>query len=421
MGCSHRGFSIVHVMTRITLICGSLDSGGDGVGDYCRRIAGELVALGAECLMLGFNDHAVEGEVTESPHPSVQLVRLPARMSLRKRAARAESLLARWEPDWVSLQFVSYAFNRKGLPVTELYWLPRLLHGRKLHIMLHELWVGLGVMRSPKNIVLGTLQRWVLMLLLTRLRPLVLHTSNDYYRAILARYGREASVLPLFSNIPVSAELADHWLADAVIRNGGPDIARRDRFWLLGIFGSIPAGWPSDHFFGRLSSLARACDRRAVVISAGAAGPASASMLEGWRVKHPDLEFVAIGPRPAPEISQFLNSIDFGITPHPIYLLGKSGSVAAMLEHGVPLIATWGDIAPAAASVSSEFEPLIWRDDDALADRLRSTARRHRRPDWSSLVAKTLLSSLSPNMQNNDFARGYEPSLASTAGGARRE
>jgi hypothetical protein len=92
-----------------------------------------------------------------------------------------------------------------------------------------------------------------------------------------------------------------------------------------------------------------------------------------------------------------------------------------MLEHGVPLIATWGDIAPAAASVSPEFEPLIWRDDDRLADRLRSTVRRHRRPDWSSLVATTLLSSLSPNTQNTDLLRGFEPCLASSAGGARRE
>ena len=405
------------------MICGGLDAGRDGVGDYCRRIASELAVLGAECLVLGFNDHGVERETTEFPQSSVQLMRLPARMPLRKRAARAASLLAHWEPDWVSLQFVSYAFNRKGLPIAELYWLPRLLRGRKLHIMLHELWVGLGVMRSPKNTILGTMQRWVLMMLLDRLRPLVLHTSNNYYRATLARYGVEALLLPLFGNIPVSAESADHWLADSVLRNGGPDISRRDRFWLLGLFGHLPAAWPSDHLLGRLSALARASDRHAVLISAGVAGSASTSLLETWRVKHPDIDFVAIGPHPPLAISQFLNSIDFGITPHPIYLLGKSGSVAAMLEHGVPIIATWGDITPAVSVVSSEFEPLIWRDDETLAERLRSAIRSHRRPDWSSVVAKMLLSTLFPDLppQMTISPRGIKPSLASTAGGAGHE
>jgi hypothetical protein len=386
-------------MTRITLICGSLASGRDGVGDYCRRIAAELGALGVECLVLGFNDHAVEIETTETPDRLIWFVRLPARLPLSKRVARAASLLEDWAPDWVSLQFVSYAFNQKGLPLMELHWLTRLLRGRKLHVMLHELWVGLGAMRSSKNAILGTLQRWVLLVLLDRLRPSVLHTSNHYYQATLVHHGLKAAVLPLLGNIPVTEESADDWLADAVMRHGGPDVTRRNRFWLLGLFGSIPAGWPADNFLARLSILARGSNRRAVVISAGEAGPAWAPTFSAWRIGHPDIDFVTIGPRSALEISRFLNSIDVGITPHPVYLLGKSGSVAAMLEHGLPVIATWGDIAPALPVVSSEFESLIWRDDEKLAECLRNGVLRHRRPDWGAVVAKMLLSSLSAAAQ----------------------
>jgi len=378
------------------LMCGSLEPGRDGVGDYCRRLASEMVTLGVDSLVLGFNDHAAAKETNEAPHPSIRVVRLPAKTALSKRAARAASLLTDWEPEWISLQFVSYAFNRMGLPIAELYWLPRLLRGRRLHVMLHELWVGLGVMKSPKNAILGSLQKWVLMLLLNRLRPTVLHTSNDYYRMTLRSHGVDAMMLPLFSNIPVTTESAESWLADAVRNIGGPDISRhREGFWLLGLFGSIPAGWPSDRLLARLSAVARASGRRAVVISAGETGSALPSLLQAWRTKHPDIDFVAIGPRSVLEISQFLNSIDFGITPHPIYLLGKSGSVAAMLEHGVPIIVTWGNIAPELSAVSSEFEPLIWPDDEKLSERLRGMVRRHHRPDWSSVVAQRLISSLS--------------------------
>ena len=378
------------------LICGSLEPGRDGVGDYCRRLAGELATRGTNCLLLGFYDHAVGSETPEAPHPSIQIVRLSAQMPLSKRAARTASLLADWKPDWVSLQFVSYAFNQKGLPFAELFWLPLLLRHRKLHIMLHELWVGLGVMKSLKNKILGGIQRWMLLTLLHRLRAIVLHTSNQYYCTVLRRNGVEASTLPLFGNIPVFTDSARHWLADAVMCGGGPDISRdRDQLWLLGIFGSIPPDWPSDHFFGRLSGLARAAGRHAVIISAGVTGADATSRIEAWRVGYRDIDFVAIGPRSALELSQFFNSIDFGITPHPIYLLGKSGTVAAMLEHGLPLIATWGDIAPELPAISPPSEPLIWRDDGTLSERLQTAHMRHRRPDWCATVAQMFLSSLS--------------------------
>ena len=39
-----------------------------------------------------------------------------------------------------------------------------------------------------------------------------------------------------------------------------------------------------------------------------------------------------------PEISRALQSSDFGLAVTPLHLLGKSGAVAAMREHGLPVV-----------------------------------------------------------------------------------
>src|SRR6201995_2483307 len=50
------------------------------------------------------------------------------------------------------------------------------------------------------------------------------------------------------------------------------------------------------------------------------------------------LEAVVVGEKEPAELSRLLQTLDFGIGTHPWALLGKSGAVAAMLDHGLPVI-----------------------------------------------------------------------------------
>ena len=50
------------------------------------------------------------------------------------------------------------------------------------------------------------------------------------------------------------------------------------------------------------------------------------------------MQFSQLGFLPSSEISIQLQQADFGITTTPSHLLGKSGSVAAMLAHGLSVI-----------------------------------------------------------------------------------
>lgn len=382
---------------RILIACAGLEEGRDGVGDYSRRLAEALAKSGVECLVLGLNDRSVDQETTTGPPASqVRLVRLPERLSLADKSARAASVLADWNPDWVSLQFVAYGFSRRGFVLKEILWLPPLFRNRKLHVMLHELWVGIGTDGSPKNAVLGALQRRLLILLLHRLKPRVTHTAIDYYQRILQRYGVRAEVLPLYGNVPVTSEAAGAWLDQTIRAGGGPDLSHdRRNYWVFGLFGAISTKWPACGLFSRLVDCGTRAGRRVIIVSAGNPGADGALLLERWRREFPGLTFVAIGPRSPRELSQFFNSIDFGVTPHPLYATGKSGTIMAMLEHGLPVIVSWGNIAPETPGMPDPFASLIWQDDDRLAERLLKPPHRTRHPDHSEVIGRALLARLS--------------------------
>jgi hypothetical protein len=45
-----------------------------------------------------------------------------------------------------------------------------------------------------------------------------------------------------------------------------------------------------------------------------------------------------VGEKTPEEISRLLQNLDFGIATHPWALAGKSGAVAALLDHGLPVV-----------------------------------------------------------------------------------
>jgi len=94
-------------------------------------------------------------------------------------------------------------------------------------------------------------------------------------------------------------------------------------------------------------------------------------------------------------ISQFFNWVDFGLTPFPLYTVGKSSTIAAMVEHGLPVIVSWGDIAPEHPIEDEAFASLIWRADEHLFARLMKPRTRSLRPGRNVEIAKVLLARLS--------------------------
>jgi len=97
---------------RIAFLCGGLGLGG--VADYTRLVAGALKPQGVESLIIGLADRDARVLVRNAERDFPTLA-IPQTMSWRERVAAAEAALAAFAPDWISLQFVPFAFNRKGI------------------------------------------------------------------------------------------------------------------------------------------------------------------------------------------------------------------------------------------------------------------------------------------------------------------
>lgn len=342
---------------RILFLCSGLEPGRDGVGDYTRRLAAECGRQGHECLVIALNDQA-SGE-----EPGV--LRCSRSLPWKERTEQVRQRVADFAPDWISLQFVPYGFHRKGLPWRLARHLERVIAGHRLQIMFHELWIGTATDAPLKARLVGTLQRRCILHLVQTLRPNVVHTSNPTYIGLLAQAGVAAAPLPLFGNIPVVEGMPGfpRELAEAGIAAS----ARKD--WWLGLFfGTLHPQWEPQPFLGILLNAARKANRRVGLLAVGRLGAAGEGTWERMTREYGDaIVFVKFGEQSGERISALLQIADFGIAASPWNLIGKSGSAAAMLDHGLPVIVTRKAELP---GFEDAVDPLLHRCDGALEPKL---------------------------------------------------
>ncbi len=313
---------------RIAFLCGSLEKGFDGVADYALRLAGYLRFLGCECCCISIEDNYLDRENATLPliewHDSVECFRLASGRPWYQKKAQLRSLLHSWQPDWISLQYVPYAFDDRGMPFSLKGCLSDVMPQAMWHVMAHELWVDPGA--RIKNRFLAPVQQHLFKSLFRRLVPEVIHTSNSYYCNQIFASGLRAEILPLFSNV----------VPLPYLQKDKPDC----RHWSFVFFGSIHPEWNPRDLLTSVESVARQQGITSIeFLSIGLAGEHGHDLWNQLASESPSsIVFRQLGSLSALEISRHLSQADFGITTTPSYLIGKSGSVAAMLAHGLPVI-----------------------------------------------------------------------------------
>lgn len=289
---------------RICFVQPSLDSGRDGVADYVARLSSELKALGHDCF---------------SVVPSM------SRLDAFEAELRAQPV------DWLSLQWVPFGFHRKGLPRWLIDWIERvgaLVPQR--HWMFHELWLGLSEGDSLRYRLWGFRQRRLTQHLLRRWQPRCVHTQADFYRAALAHYGVNAAKLPLFGNVPIVAGSVSQldWLRPY------PEAE-----WLRWVhFGRVHPQLDLERMAQDLRRRAELLGRQGLVIFAGRT-LRPAGWLDSLKQRYgPDLDFLETGELEPDQLSRLFRQSHWGLSSTPWQLTDKSGSVAALLEHGLPVL-----------------------------------------------------------------------------------
>jgi hypothetical protein len=376
---------------RLLFLCSCLEPGRDGVGDHLRLLAEACAKQGATVALLAVNDPFIDAP--EETNGGVPTLRLPAAMPWPERLRKIGAFRNNFAPDWISLHLVSYGFNPRGLlgPLAEVFC--GMAGDTPVQLMFHELWLGGGEPTPLRHKLTGFFQRRGLLRLVKRLRPRVVTTSNPVYAAMLRAQGIEASLLPLFGNVPVFPD------ARADLGMGRED---RVQWWIGVFFGGLPAEWQPEPFFTVLLEAAAKAQKKVCLALMGRAGSGGEEL---WRKMESTyssrIKFVVLGEASAETISAHLRDADFGVAASPWQLIGKSGSAAAMLDHGLPVIVTRNDFQPyLPGDRPPSTDPLLHQLDDELPAKLVSglpkRPARHRVDEIAAQLLTLLKSATAP-------------------------
>ena len=313
----------------ILFLCGSAEPGRDGVGDYTRRLGAALIRRGFRARVVATHDAGTESfreEIQVDDETPIAVQRIPFLTPESKRLEWLQSVVDQFAPDWVSLQFVPWSYSRSGIPHDFARTLGRLRTDAPYQVMFHELWLRNRSGGDLKGRLTGILQRREILQLIRRLPAKVVHTHIPINRDELAGYGIAAKALPLFANIGVASS---------------PNAA----------IGTKPAATYRVVFFSRMESpppvqrvLQAVADwcrnnllRLEIVLLGGGKAKVSAAA-DDLKKAVPEAVILAVGYLSPPDISSWLKTCDLAVSPIPRHSQGKSGTVAAFLEHHLPVI-----------------------------------------------------------------------------------
>jgi hypothetical protein len=309
---------------KILFICGSLEDGYDGVGDYTRRLASSLTSKGHTIAIIALNDRYITTKfvgLQDSLNNQIPVLRLPSVLAPRDRLLQAKEWIEVFNPQLISLQFVIYSFNKNGLPISLKQQISKLGFKYKWHVMFHELWIGVSKHRYLKSLFISAVQKSIISAVLKCIRPVMIHTHLPEYSNKLHKLGWKVKSLPLFSNID-DVEDSGCYGHDKIIR--------------VGFFGQTELNYSVVNF---LKDLKKEALKIEIILIGGNKSKMEKIGDELMQLKISDVPMISTGYLNAKQISNLIKKCTIGITPVPRHGLGKSGSVAAFIAHGVPVAA----------------------------------------------------------------------------------
>jgi hypothetical protein len=317
-------------------LCSSLERGKDGVGDYTMTLAEVMTNIGVSVAVVALNDCHVETvtETTADLPSGISVVRIPSSMPWEERVAVVGDSCSAFRPDWISLQFVCFGLQPKGLVQSIVPHISRMTQGVRCHWMFHELWAGMGHGAPIRHKVLGLLQRGPILELYRAVSPRVTHTSNEAYQRYLYALGIPSIVLPIFGSIPVLPPSG--WLSRELVK-----LSVGNNPLVLGLFGAVPPAFVAAMrgWIPMVRAYSEPTARRVVIVGVGRCNKESWKEFEQEVLSHfPQITIVHLGEQSRANISDFLSCIRACIATCQRSLMQKSSVVGACRDHGTPVI-----------------------------------------------------------------------------------
>jgi hypothetical protein len=322
---------------KIVFICGCLEPGMDGVGDYVQRIAGTLKTKGHQVTLVALKDKYVkflQSDVEKNDIFGVSSYRIPTTFSMRKRYSIISKIIEELKPDWISLQYVGFSYERYGLPWEMPFYLKTVSRNSKLQITLHELWCGMDKFSKWPERVLGFAQKLFLKSFIAIAKPKLIFTSIEFYKDELSSLGIKSIVTPVFGNIPLCEFGPDDTWNKYTYESELYLIAKNLKDWLvITFFGTVYPCPGLDKLLISTLEAAKKGNQNLAVISIG---NNRLNNLEGNIKSFQNTKYFSLGMLPFEIINRIFDLTSFGVLTSPANRLNKSGSAIAMLERGIP-------------------------------------------------------------------------------------
>jgi hypothetical protein len=161
---------------------------------------------------------------------------------------------------------------------------------------------------------------------------------------------------------------------------------RDDNALRLGLFGSIHPEWSPEELFARLQAFGKPIQ----VYHIGRIGPGESLWNEVAQRYEAEIQFRRFGEQSLENISQFFLSLDFGVATTPLSLIGKSSTVAAMLDHGLPVIVNRNDVHFRGILEENLASERLISVDESFIDRLRTVKRLNPEPSLPRIASQFL-------------------------------
>ena len=270
-----------------------------GISDYLALLSQELEKTGHSCRIETVNSN-----------------------QRRSFASLSEKLLAY---DLTSIQFAPYAFAESGLYGNQLTRFAKNINNCRVQVIFHEIWIGDYKGSSVLHKLKGWRQKKEIMNFLGFAQPNEIYSTNAANLYRLQKNSVKARYLYLFGNVP-NCEIAKKTSDDS------------SKLTFL-FFGTLYDSFPLESAIERLRKIARKAERKLEVRVMGRQREQrgiqrlrNIFLREGNALEE-------LGEVSLEQASQHLKTSDFGISTTPFDAIGKSGATAAMLEHGLPVIA----------------------------------------------------------------------------------
>jgi glycosyltransferase involved in cell wall biosynthesis len=277
--------------------------------------------------------------------------------------------------DLYSLQFAPYAFSQSGLSGKGLITFAKSLTNKNTHINFHEIWIGAYPKATWKEKTIGWLQKREIINFINICKPSAITCSNSAALDRMRQTGIDASYLYLFGNIPYSPSKKDDSL---------------NRLNIV-FFGTLYEKFPYDQLVKVLFHISQSLKKQIHITILGRQRESEGlECMKKVSQKH-GFPITLSGELSISKISEELQISDLGISTTPYDIIGKSGTTAAMLEHGLPVLTfDDGDTPKNKLFVMQEYQDQVFLlNDSSVTQKLFSFLKKPRKTFFDGVAYTT--------------------------------